>query len=174
MIAHSILAFLGPLGTALFLLGGTPGCYVGTHISPASVPISVNKIYHIVPDHNLACNTKNPVFGRMYFERVLPCLELSSMDIRRDVLKRYLAYHLPTILMNYPCEGWTTTQQAWMIEIVAYLADLPKRNKKGSLELHFEVDSYGWKAFCEVWLTSLMEARPHCIKMLGAQKIMEK
>ncbi|MCO5559903.1 hypothetical protein L7F22_013507 [Adiantum nelumboides] len=186
MVAHSISTFLGSSEGALFIIDTIPGCFIAVHTSPASIAISADVVWMVVPEHNLACNVENPVFGKIYFMHVLPDLTLAIVGKHREgVLCRFLAFHLNTILASYPWTAWNGNQTTWLRKVVRFILEEPPRHTKRDLAEDFNKastsepmpqvqEATGWGELYTKWGSVLMKVGPECIKAIGVEELVKK
>ncbi|MCO5583711.1 hypothetical protein L7F22_037625 [Adiantum nelumboides] len=186
MVAHSISTFLGSSEGALFIIDTIPGCFIAVHTLPASIAISADVVWMVVPEHNLACNVENPVFGKIYFMHVLPDLTLAIVGKHREgVLCRLLTFHLNTILASYPWTAWNGNQTTWLRKVVRFILEEPPRHTKRDLAEDFNKastsepmpqvqEATGWGELYTKWGSVLMKVGPECIKAIGVEELVKK
>ncbi|MCO5613117.1 hypothetical protein L7F22_067391 [Adiantum nelumboides] len=165
LIAHSISAFSGSSGSAVFLVDEEPGCFIGIHLSPGCVPVDGDLMWSIVPSHNLAGNTENKLYGMLYFRDILPKLDVEHVDAqRKKVLFRFLAYHMETILKKFKLNSCAEIQKKWLKNTVSYLLHSSPNKLHRNLEGVFdgresyEQKDYDVRSWYKKWMNVIEDA----------------
>ncbi|MCO5613118.1 hypothetical protein L7F22_067392 [Adiantum nelumboides] len=172
LIAHSISAFSGSSGSAVFLVDEEPGCFIGIHLSPGCVPVDGDLMWSIVPSHNLAGNTENKLYGMLYFRDILPKLDVEHVDAqRKKVLFRFLAYHMETILKKFKLNSCAEIQKKWLKNTVSYLLHSSPNKLHRNLEGVFdgresyEQKDYDVRSWYKKWMNVIEDARADWIEL---------